>query len=193
MRRIAWWQPVVLALALLAGGLPLGARAVAGPPGARVHVRWQASVTEPVRQSLEARFQLADGQKLDESTWRYDLVDPSRENVRALVSEPAVADTHDIDRPNNAIDPAAIRTARRQRFPVGGDSVVTVADRLAITLAALAALLTLVRVTRLMPATRALWLRVNRVPISSAEDSGGDDRPRLWTAVVLVASSQAHS
>ncbi len=139
MTRSAWRRNAV-ALALLAAGLPIATRALVGPRGATVHVRWQPSVTESERRNVEARFRLADGERLDEYTWRYDLIDPSRDNIRALVLEPAVADTHNIDRPNNTLDPSANRTARRQRFPAQGERMVAVADRLAITLAGVAAL-----------------------------------------------------
>lgn len=189
----AWLQWTVVALALLAAGLSPAARALAGPHGATVHVRWQPSVTEPERQEAEARFRLADGERLDQDTWRYDLIDPSRDNIRALVLEPAIADTHNIDRPNNALDPSASRTARRQRF-LQGDRVVASADRLAIALAGAAALLTLIAVTRRMPATRALRLRVQRIfqpPAHGTEvaEDRSHDRPRLWTAAVLAASA----
>lgn len=146
MTRSAWRRNAV-ALALLAAGLPITTRALVGPRGATVHVRWQPAVTESMRQNLEARFRLADGQKLDEYTWRYDLVDPSRENIRALVIEPAAADTHNIDRSNNALDPSANRTLRRTRFSGGADSVVAIADWLAIALLIFAGVLIAVGVS----------------------------------------------
>jgi len=163
MQPYVWWRRTAVAFALLAASLPFAARALVGPRGAIVHVRWQSSITERLREDLEARFRLADGEKLDEYTWRYDLIDPSRENIRALLIEPAVADTHNIDRPNNALDPSANRTARRQRFPVRGDWVVTAVDRLAITLAAFAALLTLVGTTGWTPAPGGVRLRLQRM------------------------------
>ncbi len=137
----AWWRATALALALLAAGLPWAMRALVGPPGAMVHVRWQPSLDAAARQSLEARFRLADAERLEEGTWRYDLVDPSNDNIRALVGHPAVADTHYIDRPQYSLEPSTIRTDRRQRFSTGGGAVVAGADRLAILLAALAGLL----------------------------------------------------
>lgn len=182
-----------MTLTLLAASLPLAARTIAGPPGATVHIKWQPTVTESERHTLETRFALADGEQVDQHTWRYDLLDPSPDNIRAIVIEPAVADTNDIDRPNGAIDAAATRTARRQRFPAQGDRMVAIADGLAITLAAVAALLTLVGGVRRLPATRALWLRARQTFQSPADstlvDSDEDrssDRPRLWTAAVLA-------
>ena len=121
--------------------LPIIARLVTGPPGALVHVRWEASVDASARQELEARFRLADGELLEGSTWRYDLLDASRDNIRDLVNDPAVADTEHIDRSRfTPVD--TMRTARRGRVAYGG-MLVTAADRVALALPALAALLVL--------------------------------------------------
>jgi hypothetical protein len=121
--------------------LPTIARLVTGPPGAVVHVRWETSVDGSARQRLEARFRLADGEQLDGSTWRYDLLDPSPDNIRDLVRNPAVADTQHIDRSHfTPVDTA--RTARRGRIAYGG-MLVTAADRAALALPAIAAFLVL--------------------------------------------------
>ena len=64
----------------------------------RVHVRWREGLTQAERQALEERYNLASGRAIDDTTWRYDLLDTSPENVGALVSEPAAADTAYIDR-----------------------------------------------------------------------------------------------
>jgi hypothetical protein len=115
--RAPWIAALSCAIVILV--LPIIARMVTGPPGALVHVRWQTSIDASARQMLEARFRLADGEQLDGSTWRYDLLDPSRENIRDLVSDPAVADTQKIDRAHfTPID--TIRTARRGRIGYGG-------------------------------------------------------------------------
>ena len=131
-----------MGLVLLAAVLPLTARLIAGPRGALVHVRWQPSVTAAERQDLEQRLRLTQGEALDSTTWRYDLVDPSSGRITALVSEPAVADTHNINRAADALDPAAVRTSRRSRFE-RGDVVVWMADRAAATLAILGVALVL--------------------------------------------------
>ena len=118
--------------------LPIVARLVTGPPGALVHVRWEKSVDASARQRLEARLRLADGEQLEGSTWRYDLLDPSRSNIRDLVRDPAVEDTEHIDRSRfTLVD--TMRTARRGRIAYGG-MLVTAADRVALALAAIAAL-----------------------------------------------------
>jgi hypothetical protein len=140
------WRPVAVICAVAALSLSLAARVASGPRGALVHVRWAASVDASARQKLEARFRLADGEHLEGSTWRYDLVDPSPDTIRALVRHPAVADTHHIDRSRFALDNAE-RTVRRGRIAYGS-VLVAAADDLATALATLGALLTLVPLAR---------------------------------------------
>ena len=148
MQPSAWLRWIAVALILLAAVLPPAARALAGPAGATIHVRWHASVSEANRRDIETKRHLFDGQRIDQDTWQYDLADPSRENIQSLLIEPAVEDTHGLDRPNNALDPATSRTSRRQRFPDYGDQLVMGADLLAITSGALALLLTFVGAKR---------------------------------------------
>jgi hypothetical protein len=66
----------------------------------RVHVRWHESVTVADRTALERRYALLNGAPVEETgrTWRYELGELSRENIRALIQDPAVADTGYIDR-----------------------------------------------------------------------------------------------
>ena len=146
---------------LLAAVLPLAVRALAGPRGAIVHVRWQPSVTTADRQALEARFRLADGEPLDASTWRYNLVDTARRNIESLVAEPAAADTHNIDRSSGALDASAVRTTRRLRFDAG-DGLVAGVDLFAAALAALTALFALLGAFASTPSARAVARRTRR-------------------------------
>jgi hypothetical protein len=140
MQTRPWWHTAAFALLLFCIAAPFAARLLAGPPGGRVHVRWQASVDTATRQRLEAQYRLADPEQLDDRTWRYDLVDPRTDAIRAIVNDPAVADTHDINRDGYALDAAAVRTSRRQRF-AAGDATVAAADALSIVAAVLAVLL----------------------------------------------------
>src|SRR5512132_87880 len=133
-RGTLWTAALSCAVAIIC--LPLIARLVTGAPGAVVHVRWQTSIDASARHTLEARYRLADGEPLGESTWRYDLLDPSRENIRDLVTNPAVADTQHIDR-SRFIPVDTLRTARRGRYAYGG-LLVTAADRAALALPAIA-------------------------------------------------------
>jgi hypothetical protein len=75
-------------------------------PAASVNVRWQESVADAERSALESRFHLTRGRPVpspvegpvEGRTWQYELVDYSRDNIRALVEHPAVEDTHRLDR-----------------------------------------------------------------------------------------------
>jgi hypothetical protein len=135
-----WWQKAAIGLVILSAAAPFAARLTAGPPGGRVHVRWQPSVDLSARQHLESQFRLLDPVQLDEETWRYDLADPRPDAIRAIVRDAAVADTHDINREAYALEAAAVRTSRRLRFP-GGDLLVSAADTLSAFLAVVAALI----------------------------------------------------
>lgn len=70
--------------------------------GPRVAVRWGADVRPADRAALEERYDLRNGEPdqgaLSTQTWRYELGDRSRENIRALVNDPAVDDTAYINR-----------------------------------------------------------------------------------------------
>jgi len=134
----AWWKTAAAACVLLGCALPVVARLVAGPRGADVHVEWRPSVDAPTRERLAALYHLENPRKLpDTYTWRYDLIDPSSDNIRALVNDPAVEDTHEIDRGEYTLAPSAPRTARRLHLERWGDALVRTADGLSIALLSL--------------------------------------------------------
>lgn len=87
----------IISLAVLAAvGV---ANVLVSPPVApRVNVRWADGVTDEERVRLESRLQLLAGERREGTTWAYDLGNPSWLAVRALIGEPAVADTHYINR-----------------------------------------------------------------------------------------------
>ena len=87
------------AIAVLIVGILVGvaSRVLDGDPAKGINVRWRADVTDAERLQLEAQFFLR-GERLEESTFGYDLLDDSNENIQALVEHPAVDDTHHIDR-----------------------------------------------------------------------------------------------
>lgn len=66
--------------------------------GPRVTVRWRAEISSVDRAALERRYDLRNGRPEQGTTWRYELGRRSRENIRALVYDPAVDDTGYIDR-----------------------------------------------------------------------------------------------
>ncbi|HTM03502.1 MAG TPA: hypothetical protein VL173_08370 [Vicinamibacterales bacterium] len=63
-----------------------------------VNIRWATSVDEASRQQLEAHYHLSGATFREGTTWRYALDDRSGPNVRALLSDRAIEDTHGIDR-----------------------------------------------------------------------------------------------
>ena len=63
-----------------------------------IHVRWAPGIDDATRQAAEQRYVLSKGELQEGRTWGYTLTDVSRSNIRALVSDPIVEDTHDIDR-----------------------------------------------------------------------------------------------
>ena len=179
-------------LALIVVCLPIAARTLAGEPGARIHVRWQPSVDEGTRHALERQFRLDVLDRVDGSTWRYDLTDTSTENIHALVRHPAVDDTHDIERSSGTIAPSALRTARRGRFAYGS-VVVQSADWLATVLASYAALLAMVALSYSVPLLHTVRVRLTQTAGSmtvGARLTVGVIRPvtvTLWRLVTAAA------
>ena len=111
----------MLAIALLfwmaAGGLYAARRAIFGDRPAAVHVRWAATVTESERQRLEGIYRLTAAQVTEGRTFAYALTDVSGANVRALVLDPAVEDTHEINRTSYRIGFFSPRLAYATGYP----------------------------------------------------------------------------
>lgn len=77
---------------------PLVAWSTAAPSEqVRINVRWSA-MPAAERQAREARYSLKAGEALDATTWSYVLADQSSRNIRSLVGDPLVDDTHGLDR-----------------------------------------------------------------------------------------------
>jgi hypothetical protein len=66
--------------------------------GYLVNVRWAAALSDAERQQLETRYRLLDPELREGSTWRYRVHNLPDEDIRALLREPAVEDTHGLDR-----------------------------------------------------------------------------------------------
>ena len=63
-----------------------------------IHVRWSPSVDEAARQRMEQRHSLVLPKLQDGRTYSYALINTDDENVRGLVLDPAVEDTHYLHR-----------------------------------------------------------------------------------------------
>ena len=107
-RRGLWAAAVVLVI-----GLSLVTVTVTGP---RVSVRWNATIDRAERLELERRHDLRNGRQDagdDEHVWRYELGDWSPDAVAAVVRDPAVADTHYIDRTSFDVGDPTVTVATR--------------------------------------------------------------------------------
>ena len=73
-------------------------------PGPKINVRWAPDVDDAAREAAEARFHLAQEGPPDGRTRRYELLDSSRENVEAMLTNPAVEDTAGLNRETLVFD-----------------------------------------------------------------------------------------
>jgi hypothetical protein len=110
IRRARWW---VAPAAILIGIVALVDVRVTGP---RVSVRWAADVGPQDRAALERKYDLRNGEPDRDTTWRYDLGNRSRDNIRALVYDPAARDTGYINRDTFA-DRGRDVVVRRRSLP----------------------------------------------------------------------------
>jgi hypothetical protein len=67
-------------------------------PGFPVKVRWATELDASLRSVIERRYRLEDGRREDGRTWTYALRDQRPENLRAIVLDPHIEDTANIDR-----------------------------------------------------------------------------------------------
>ncbi len=111
-----------VALLLLAGVLFGTLRLVYGGRAAYVNVRWAPSVDEAARERLERELGLKAVEFRQQRTWLYFLADVSTSNIQQIVKDPAVEDTHHIDRKTFQID------ANADRAGYGQDSSGWIAD-----------------------------------------------------------------
>lgn len=99
-----------LAVASVVVLLIFGAVRLAAPQLApRVNVRWAPDVSAEQRVAVERKFHLVSPTQVEGSTWTYDLGDPSRANVTALIADAAVEDTYGINRRAGVVEPDAPR------------------------------------------------------------------------------------
>ena len=68
------------------------------PSRPRVSVRWQPDATKQQRREREQRYALTDGLGDRDTTWSYVLGDITPATIQAVVNDPLIADTHNIDR-----------------------------------------------------------------------------------------------
>lgn len=66
-------------------------------PAPEIGIAWRLGITTDERRAHERRFRLVN-REVVQGRMRYDLLDPRKENIEALVAEPDVEDTDGIDR-----------------------------------------------------------------------------------------------
>jgi len=104
-----------LVLLLLAGALYVTLRVTYGERAAYIHVRYAPTVDDAARAAIENAHHLQIVEFREQRTWGYFLTDLSTDNIRGLVQDPAVEDTHHIDRRRFRID----GTGERGEYPIG--------------------------------------------------------------------------
>lgn len=119
VRRRAAAIALTIGLVLTAAGPYLD-----GGPAPHIHVRWRSDVTTGQRWMYEWFLSLgADGRGGDGRSFGYDLLDPSPENVRAILEHAAIEDTHNLLREGFAVAATAgfgdSRTGIAWRWRVG--------------------------------------------------------------------------
>jgi hypothetical protein len=82
----------------------------------RVNVRWADSLDEGARHQLEDRHGLTKPEHVEGSTWSYVLTYEDRDHIAKLVDDPAVADTHGIDRAARKVEISEPFYRRVQRW-----------------------------------------------------------------------------
>jgi hypothetical protein len=83
------------------------------------NIRWRATLAADDRRQREAQYGLSDGEFREGSTWRYRLEDTTRENVAALIRDPAVEDTHGVDRERAQLAPPSEEGRARDQMLLG--------------------------------------------------------------------------
>jgi hypothetical protein len=84
---------------LIVAAVAFGALRLAyGQRPAYVHVRWAPTVDAAGRAQMERTYKLTRGELREGNTWGYYVTDVSSANLRALVENPGVEDTHNIHR-----------------------------------------------------------------------------------------------
>jgi hypothetical protein len=93
-RQVAWW-----ATAIGLGGLAALAFAYwfTYEPAPGVRVSWRPGITIEQQTALERKYMLAGRQAPLNGSLAYDLLDTTHSNIEALLKDPAVVDTNDID------------------------------------------------------------------------------------------------
>jgi ABC-type multidrug transport system fused ATPase/permease subunit len=125
------------------------------PKPAAIHVRWAPGVTDSIRTASEQRYRLSHGEPLPGRTWAYTLIDTSQANIAALIGDPVVEDTADIERKTFRVT----RASTRGPYPPAPRAWISAGLRTGTVLCLLIGLIgiTVGCVERVAPGTIAAW------------------------------------
>ena len=99
MRPLQLHRPLVVLLVIAIGYLSVWFVVyLITPRGPRIDIRWAQSLESNEQLRWEEEFGLVRGRQSDDRTWSYELLDSGQEQIRSLITNPAVEDTHGIDR-----------------------------------------------------------------------------------------------
>ncbi len=104
------------ALIAMSCGLLAFAGGLALLPDRRIHVRWIPGISVVERGESEQRLGLGRGRLVDGRTWDYGIQEPTEEDLRALVRDEIVEDTHGFDRETFELPPSDLV---QRALPIG--------------------------------------------------------------------------
>jgi hypothetical protein len=148
-----------IGLLVLAAICVLTVRLTYGERSAYIHVRWAPNVDDAARERAERAHALTAVEFKEQRTWLYLLTDVSTDNIRQLVADPAVEDTHYINRRRASVTWSAERGEFSTNRPRWIADALEFATRIA-TLAAGVAIL----------ASAYYWWQARRRPVAVAAD-----------------------
>jgi hypothetical protein len=166
-RRSSAWL-LLIGVAFTVGAVATCAvlRAAFGDRPAHINVRWSPATTPDVQHRLEQQYHLTYGQRADGRTFSYDLTDLSRDNIRAMVLDPNVEDTHYIHRTAYRI----WRFAPRSKYHDRGEKWGPLLEAIIVALGLIAAIALVLAVgERVLPPKLAM-----RIPLRSLFIHPGD-------------------
>ena len=132
----AWLLLIGVAFTVGASTTYMVLRAAFGDRPAHINVRWSPATTPDVQQRREQQYHLTYGQRTEGRTFSYDLTDLSRNNIRAMVLDPSVEDTHYIHRTAYRI----WRFAPRSKYHDGGEKWGPLLEATVVALGLIAAI-----------------------------------------------------
>jgi hypothetical protein len=150
-------------------------RAAFGDRPAHINVRWSPATTPDVQHRLEQQYHLTYGRLSEGRTFSYDLTDLSQNNIRAMVLDPDVEDTHYIHRTAYRI----WRFAPRSKYHDRGEKWGPLLEATTVALGLIAAIAFVLAVgERLLPPRLAA-----RIPLRNVFIRPGDAMASLLRSI----------